>query len=79
MGEESECVSAISVLTLSQIEFLPVDTDKLRRATKSDPVLSRVMTYTQRGWPAHVEAELKPYANRRQELTTEVGCLLWGM
>ena len=79
VGEESECVSAISVFTLSQIEFLPVDTDKLRRATKSDPVLSRVMTYTQRGWPAHVEAELKPYANRRQELTTEAGCLLWGM
>ena len=28
--------------------------------------------------PTSVDAELKPYANRRQELTVEAGCLLLG-
>ena len=42
VSEESQCVSGISVFSLSQIEFLPVDTDKLRHTTRSDPVLSQV-------------------------------------
>ena len=40
VSEESQCVSSISVFSLSQIEFLPVDTDKLRQATRSDCVVS---------------------------------------
>ena len=76
-GEQS--VPVVSAFNLSQIECLPVDTDKLRKATRSDPVLSRVMLYTQRGWPVHIAEELKPYANRRTELTVEAECLLWGM
>ena len=59
--EEIERVSATSVFNLTQIAFLPVDTDKLRRATNSDPVLSKVVMYTQRGWPTSLDAKLKSY------------------
>lgn len=34
----------------SQIDFLPVDSQKLRMATSTDPVLSKVLTYVQDGW-----------------------------
>ena len=77
-SEEIEGVSAMSVFNLIQIA-LPVDADKLRQATNTDLVLSKVVMYTQRGWPSSVDDELKPYANQRQELTVEAGCLLWGM
>ena len=68
-----------SVFNLGQIEFLPVDTDRLRRATQADLVLSKVRLYTQRGWPNDVNPELKPYATRHYRFTVEAGCLLWGM
>ena len=47
-----------SVFNFGQIEVLPVDTDRLRRATQADPVLSKVCLYTQRGWPNDVNPEL---------------------
>lgn len=72
-------LSAASVFNLSQIEILPVDAAQLRVATQTDPVLSKVLLYTQKGWPEAVDADLKPYFNRRSELTIEVGCLMWGM
>ena len=52
-AKEGESVSTISVFSLSQIEFLPVNADKLRQATNHDPVLSKALLYTQRGWPRH--------------------------
>ena len=72
-------LSSESMFNLSQIEFLPVDADKLRRATQTDPVLSKVRQYMLSGWPDAIVPELKPYATRRCELTVEAGCLLWGM
>ena len=44
-----------------------------------DPVLSKVLQYTRQLWPAEVTEELKPYFNRREELTLEGNCLLWGI
>ena len=74
-----EYLSATSIFNLSQIELLPVDSDKLKRATQTDPCLSKVVTYTQRGWSDKVDPELEPFSTRRNELTVEAGCLLWGM
>ena len=46
LSKESQCVPGIS-----QIEFLPVDTDKLRYTTRFDPMLSQVMSCARHGWP----------------------------
>ena len=51
---------------------------QLRAATRTDPVLSQVLLYTQRGWP-RVPEDLKPYYHRRDELTLENQCVLWGI
>ena len=79
-GEDPLAVNInASVFNLHQIEILPVDAKQLKQATLSDPVLSKVLLYTQKGWPAECSAELKPYFNKRYKLSVEAGCLLWGV
>ena len=73
-------VDSLSAFNLSQIDFLPVDTKKLRQATRNDPTLSRVLMYLRSGWPSSgIDDSLKPLWNRRHELTIESECVMWGM
>ena len=44
-----------------------------------DPVLAKVLNYTQNGWPSSVGPELKPFFDQRLEITVEAGCLMWGI
>ena len=53
--------------------------DQVRRFTAKDPRLSRVLHFTKSGWPTTVEKSLQAYFNKRQEITLEGGCLLWGI
>ena len=66
------------IFNVSQMEALPVNVRQLRAATRSDRTLSKVFRYTQSGWPHQIPQKLKPFADRRNELTVEEGCLLWG-
>ena len=77
--QPTQDVAPASVFNLTQIASLPVDAETLRRATRDDRLLSRVLTYVQRGWPSHVDSELKGFASKKTELSVEAGCLLWGM
>lgn len=63
---------------MSQIEVLPVNTDMIRQATQRDPILSRVVEYTDQGWPSFSKLELEPFDRRKDELTIQDGCLMWG-
>ena len=69
----------IQVFQIRQLEALPVLAADVRRATQSERVLRDVLRYVREGWPASIPEETKPYANRRQEITTEGDCLLWGL
>ena len=62
------------------IHSLPITHKEISHATRKDPVLSKVQDYVNRGWPKHVEDLcLRPYVNRRFELSVEEDCLLWGL
>ena len=67
------------VFIVKQIEALPVSATELRSMTRNDPLLSKVLQYTRKGWPSSVPAPLKPYFHRREELTLENDCVLWGI
>ena len=67
------------VFSIRQIEALPMTHIQLRAATRRDPLLSRVLLYTQRGWPLDVPESMKPYYHRRDELSLENQCVLWGI
>ena len=49
-----------SIFNISQIESLPV-TVQVQSATRTDPILSKVLNYTKKGWPNQVPDALKPY------------------
>ena len=60
------------VFFCSRIEELPISAQTSVRATRRESVLARVLKYTLTGWPSHVtDEELKPYFNRKHELSTE--------
>ena len=65
------------------VEYLdstPLTSSKIGVWTVHDQILSKVMKWVQEGWPARAqtESDLQPYFQRRDELSTEGGCLLWG-
>ena len=64
---------------MGQLEALPLTAKQLALATSTDSILSKVFRYTQTGWPSSVPHELKPYFNRKHELTIEGNCVMWGI
>ena len=65
-----------TTFNIGQIQALPVTFQHIQKATRRDPVLYH---YVIGGWPSNVSDELKPYKNREIELSTENGCLMWGV
>ncbi|XP_029947498.1 uncharacterized protein K02A2.6-like [Salarias fasciatus] len=64
------------------VEGAPVTARQVRKETKGDPILSRVLDRVMRGDMSRVTGappELQPYFLRGKELTVTAGCLLWGM
>ena len=68
-----------TIFNLSQIQTLPVTAVQIETATRNDPVLSKVLTYTRGEWPRVIPHELKPFSTRSQELTLEGDCIMWGI
>ncbi len=68
-----------AIFNVSQIESLPVTAKQLQAATRTDPVLSKVLKCITDGWPDKCSEELHPYWTRRLELTVEGGCIMWGI
>ena len=51
---------------------------QVAQRTARDPALSRVMNLVQKGgWPEEADAALKPFADKRLELSVCAGVLLW--
>ena len=76
----SEALPVESVFNIHQIAALPVSSRQIAEHTRRHPVLSRVLHHVQHGWPtAKVLPVMQPFWTRRDELTVEQGCLLWGM
>ncbi len=67
------------VFNVAQLDALPVQSAELASVTHTDPVLSKVLRLSQRGWPDRVADSLRPYWLKRTELTIESGCILWGV
>ncbi|XP_071092522.1 uncharacterized protein [Haliotis cracherodii] len=67
------------IMLLELMDTSPVTSKHIRSWTRQDPVLSTVLRYVQWGWPNFCEnPEMKSYYCRRDELTVQDGCVLWG-
>lgn len=60
------------------MKALPITVHTLRAATHSDILLSKAYRYTKGTWPHKVSQALRPFSDRRSELTVEEGCLAVG-
>lgn len=67
-----------ALFNICQLESLPVTATQLATATRKDSTLSKVLRYTLKGWPSEVPPDVSPFFSRRDELTVENGCILWG-
>ena len=64
----------------SLVDDLPITSYEISRETVKDPILSGVLDYTLNGWPGHMKDDtLKPYFIRKDELTVDQNCVLWGL
>ena len=55
-------MTAATVFSVAQLESLPVTAEQLRAAaTGCDQILGKVLLLTQKGWPANMNDNLKPY------------------
>ena len=70
---------AETVFAMELLNSTPVSVNEIRTGTRCDPILSQVIKFVQHGWPNHNSDEaLKPYFTRKDELSVQDGCLLWG-
>ena len=67
------------LFNIGQIQALPVTVADVQKATRSDKLLSRVCEYVLNGWPSQVPPELHMFKDKQNELSLEVGCLMWGI
>ena len=64
------------------LDELPIRSEDINKATKHDTILSQVSQYILQGWPNSMNGlpeSIRPYYNRKDELTVEQGCVLWGI
>ena len=66
------------VLLLQTLQSLPITAEQIRHWTDRDPILSRVRNFVSRGWNNDAEDKLRPYRQRKDELSMLDGCVLWG-
>ena len=58
----------------------PVTSLQVREYTRRDPILSKVVSFCEMGWPCapSTDVQIVPCRIRRDELSLQNGCLLWG-
>ena len=70
----------VSVFQLSFIDELPVTASEIEVETSRDETLATVYQYVMKRWPSKpVHEKLKPFYQRKDHLSTDQGCLLWGL
>lgn len=75
----SDCVPGDLVNLVDHLSSTTINAANIKRWTREDPTLSQVQKHLVSGWPTSELGEsFKPYKNRKKELSTLDGCVLWG-
>ena len=74
MGEFSQPMR----VNMMELINASVTAEEIRTATQKEPLLSAVLSKVLHGWVGNVSESLKPFEVRKDELSTELGCLIWG-
>ena len=77
-GQPTAADDGVTVFNIGQIQALPLTFKDIKIATKRDATLRKVLELVRTGWTKEVPDDVKPYIQRKAELSVENGCLLWG-
>ena len=66
------------VLMVEELQDAPITASQIANWTRRDPLMARVLRYILQGWPSQSDEDLKPYWQRKLELSVQDGCILWG-
>ncbi len=69
----------LDVFTIAQLECSPVTDEMIRKETRRDPALSQVYSAIHSGWNAEQKLQFTQFYQRRDELTLDGGCIMWGL
>ena len=67
-----------TILLIERLEQSQVNAELISQWTNRDRILSRVRQFLLLGWPRLVDEEMFPFDRRKDELSVENGCILWG-
>ncbi|XP_057691299.1 uncharacterized protein K02A2.6-like [Corythoichthys intestinalis] len=70
--------TSVDIFYFRNVEHAPISASQVKRATRNDPDLSVVMDMVIKGQTKCENTALKPFLDRRWELSVQSGCLLWG-
>ncbi|KAL0150485.1 hypothetical protein M9458_054302 [Cirrhinus mrigala] len=78
LADQVKEAKVAEIFYFSQVERAPVTAAQVRKGTRKDPVLSKVMDFAMTRKGENNDLLLKQYITRRHELSVQSGCLLWG-
>ena len=71
-------VPADTILLMEYLQDSPITAAQIKSWTDRDPLLSRVRKMLLHGWRATDDKSMKPFQHRRDELSIQDECILWG-
>ncbi|XP_062387122.1 uncharacterized protein K02A2.6-like [Sardina pilchardus] len=77
-----ERINTVDSFHIKHLETLPVSCKDICKETRTDPVLVQVLEMVSTGrFPRvqHVDSTLAPFISRKDELTVQQQCLMWGI
>ncbi|XP_041379597.1 uncharacterized protein K02A2.6-like [Gigantopelta aegis] len=66
------------ILLMETIQSSPITSTKIKSWTDKDPILARVRNCTLKGWTKTSAEDLRPFSQRKEELSVQDGCILLG-
>ena len=67
-----------TILLMESLNLSHVTAEKISQWTKRDPILSRIHQFLLTNWPQVLSEDFIPFQRRKEELSVESGCILWG-
>jgi hypothetical protein len=78
---EREQAAEVCKIRAINLDALPITSKCLRRRSVADPILAKVISFIERGWPEkrvlREQLGLMPYFEKRGELSFEDGVVMW--
>ena len=78
-GRQEGNLADVTAFVIGQPEALPMQATEVEEASRADPTLGKVLEYLRQGWPKRIPDEVAPFLRRKDELSIEGDCIMWGI